>query len=359
MKSFIKNNISRNNIEKIRYGLRWPVIKLEWVLSKSNLLTALYYFVRPSFRMEELSVLRGKVAYNKKLKSENNSSSLIRRNIHRLEKGLIMRPRKEIFGDEFVLVTVKALVETDLNSLLDDNERKWAVDVLNEYFSVVGNTKNIDQAKLLFQSYIRSKANLEINNINCKYIPYEHNELPQVKLSIADLEELYLKRRSVRWYERKEVPVTLIERAVGLATYAPSACNRQPYRFEFYNSFEKASKIARCAGGTGGFNDNIPSIIVVIGDLSSYEFERDRHLIYIDSSLAVMQLLLALEVQGISSCPINWPEVPKSEHEIRKLIKLEDYERVIMLIAVGYPDPVGGIPYSQKKNSSNLLKVIK
>src|SRR5690606_16867538 len=109
--------------------------------------------------------------------------------------------------------------------------------------------------------------------------------------------------------------------------------------------------IANCAGGTSGFAENLTSIVAVVGDLSAYPYERDRHLIYIDGSLAAMQLMLALETLGLSTCSINWPEINANERKIRKVIKLKDYERVVMLLAVGYADQTGGIPYSQKKEN--------
>ena len=100
-------------------------------------------------------------------------------------------------------------------------------------------------------------------------------------------------------------------------------------------------------------------IIAVVGDLSSYPAERDRHVIYIDGSLVTMQLMLALETLGLSTCAINWPDVENREQKLDKLLNLNKYERTIMLLAVGYADPQGGIPFSQKKNSLDLVKVIK
>ena len=110
--------------------------------------------------------------------------------------------------------------------------------------------------------------------------------------------------------------------------------------------------------GTAGFSENIPAIIAIVGDLSAYPEERDRHVIYIDGSLAAMQLMLALETLELSTCPINWPDIRNREKRIREIIKLKDYERIIMLMAVGYADPTGGIPYSQKKENNLILKDI-
>ena len=101
--------------------------------------------------------------------------------------------------------------------------------------------------------------------------------------------------------------------------------------------------------GTTGFSNGYPCIAIVIGRLRAYPEPRDRHVIYIDASLATMSFLFALETQGIASCCINWPEVHELEVEMIKLLRLEVDERPVMLIALGYPDPTARVPYSQKR----------
>ena len=96
--------------------------------------------------------------------------------------------------------------------------------------------------------------------------------------------------------------------------------------------------------------------MVVVGDLSAYPYERDRHLIYVDASLASMQLMLALETLGLSSCPINWPDIEVMERGMAEVLDLSFHERPIMLISVGYPDPRGNIPFSQKKSSDSMIR---
>jgi nitroreductase len=65
--------------------------------------------------------------------------------------------------------------------------------------------------------------------------------------------------------------------------------------------------------GTSGFYENFPCVVVLIGKVRAFPFERDRHVIYFDASLAAMAFQFALEVQGVSSCCINWPDIPERE----------------------------------------------
>ncbi|MEB3733224.1 nitroreductase family protein [Halopseudomonas pachastrellae] len=307
--------------------------------------------------------MKGRAAYNRSLRYGGKINSLLRRNIHRLEKGLIMKPRKNVFAESFILETVDSLTLALKNPEIQTDEIKWATDVLNEYFSAVQMTPIIKEARDKFIFIDRKELQLtEVYSIlpspNSKFSPYQHQSLSKAKMDFDALKSLIVRRRSVRWYKEISVPPELVMQAANYASLAPSACNRQPYRFLFCNNKERARDIAKCAGGTSGFADNLQSIIVVLGDLSAYQFERDRHLIYIDASLGSMQLILCLESLGLSSCSINWPEVEASEKRIRSIINLKDHERVIMLLAVGYADPEGQVPFSQKKINESILEDI-
>ena len=57
----------------------------------------------------------------------------------------------------------------------------------------------------------------------------------------------------------------------------------------------------------------------------------------------------AAEVQGLSTCCINWPDLESTETRMAQLIGLAPDERPIMCIAVGYPDTTALVAYSQKK----------
>ena len=97
-------------------------------------------------------------------------------------------------------------------------------------------------------------------------------------------------------------------------------------------------------------------IIVIVGELDAYEYDRDRHLIYIDGSLAAMTFMLALETVGLSSCPINWSGVEEKEVLMDEALNLKTTERPVMLISVGYAKDEGKIPFSHKKGLREIRK---
>ncbi|GLK88931.1 hypothetical protein GCM10017655_19930 [Pseudomonas turukhanskensis] len=263
-----------------------------------------------------------------------------------------MQPRKKVFGEHFIEDTVEYLRIASAKQFACADEIKWATDVLDLYFSVVGSTEKIARAQRLYDAFRKDLK----NDIDGAYSPYEFQSIQKPNIHKDQLDILFKARRSVRWYEDRTIPKDLVIESAEIAAQAPSACNRLPYRFVFVEDKARIASIAPLANGTAGFAQNIPFLVVVVGDLSAYEEEKDRHLIYIDSSLASMQFMLALEVRGLSSCPINWPDMSMSERKIKEALKLGYHEKVIMLISVGFAVSTGGIAYSQKKKRGTIIE---
>ena len=113
------------------------------------------------------------------------------------------------------------------------------------------------------------------------------------------------------------------------------------------------AKLSALPGGMVGYE--VPSLVVVVGQYRGYFDERDVKVPMIDSSLAVMSFLFALETLGLSAVCINWPSVSGNEERLRKLVHLELDEAVIMMIGLGYPDLQGKIAYSAKREVGALL----
>jgi len=206
----------------------------------------------------------------------------------------------------------------------------------------------------LFSLYDRyNKLEITTEAIENK-IPFQRSLEKSSAFSYDDLFELAKRRRSVRWYEDRPVPRELIDKALLIANQSPSACNRQPFKYKIFDQPDLVQKIVRLPKGTPGYAHNIKSVAVLIGDLSAYFHERDRHIIYIDASLSAMGFIYGLEAQGLSSCCINWPDIENLEKKMEKILKLKKYERPIMLISIGFPDKTGLVPYSQKKSLYDL-----
>jgi nitroreductase len=307
-----------------------------------------YYIFSTKFGREMKAVMAGRAAI---LPTEGPGYQFrLRRSIHRIEKGLISRPRRANFATSYIVDAV-AMLDAYLASGENANEDLlaiWAAGVLTEYFAVNEPHPIVDEAHRRFES-----LTLPDDPCTKQSTPYVR-EISPPPVAFDDFLELSHRRRSVRWYSDKPVPRELVDQALAAAAQAPSACNRQPFVFKVYDDSKLVQQIAHVPGGAAGFAQGFTGIIVVVGDLSAFGSERDRHLIYIDSSLASMAFMLAAETLGFSTCPLNWPDVSETERKLQRIMKLEPYERPVMLIAYGYADPGGLVASSLKRPLSEL-----
>jgi nitroreductase len=367
---YLKSKLSVNVRAKARQWLDEADAKLAIVASHSDLLVVLYYVVvKREFLREMRSVLVARRSYYSLAYKKESSTYRLRRNIHRIEKGLIMQPMRPTFAQAYIEDTVVNFCKCSEEAVITSSEFMWSRDVLEEYFFRVKTTKIIERAKLEFDRHIREISELNCENYsqlvlssedeNIRHSPVTYKSVRSNSVSFDAFKALCQGRYSVRWFEPKRVPKDLLDAAINVAATAPSACNRQPFKFYVFDDPVRAQEIGAIPMGTAGFSQNFQSIIVVVGDLSAYPFEKDRHIIYIDCGLAVMQLQLALETQGLASCSINWPDIERHERHMAEELSLKPYQRPVMLLAVGYPQRDALVPYSAKKTAADLIERLK
>lgn len=354
LKNLAKNLLANPTIRSV-YNLSNRLV-LE-VVASNRILASIYAIPGfLTFNREQYAVLRARRNYYRNLSKDRSTHVELRRNIHRLEKGIIMQPRRPIFARDYIGETVdfyeQAVLQCSTDpSSMDQAEMEWSHNVLKEYFAIVetGNSM-VDDARNKFGD---TEKIYEPSNKD-KKAPFIRKDTEISGVSYDDILKLSMQRRSVRWFQDKKVPRELVDKALMVGRQSPTACNRLPYEFRIFDDPEMVKKVSGIPFGAAGYAHQIPTIVVVTGKLDSYFSPRDRHAIYVDSSLAAMAFMFGLETLGLSSSVINWPDFEPLEMKMQKTLSLDPSERVVMLIAVGYADPKGGIPFSQKKSLETL-----
>ena len=322
---------------------------LRALAARTSLGAQLYYLVSSSaFRRECHAVLAGRARYDAEHRAMRESYPLLRRNVHRIEKGLIMRPRRDVFAEGYIDETVAIYARLRRHEATlpggGNPELTWAHDVLREYFNVISDGPGTEVARRAFEA-----TEIGAPQRTPELIPFHRELASPPTVEFEDFLALCRRRRSVRWFESRPVPRDMLDQAVLAAAESPSACNRQPFTFRFYDDAALIARAARIPMGTAGFEHNFPVFGVIVGELSNYTDERDRHLIYIDGSLAAMSFCLAAETLGLSTCLINWPDLAERDRQMTQLLGLRSDQRVVMCLAAGFPDPEGLVPRSTKK----------
>ncbi|MEX2608186.1 MAG: nitroreductase family protein [Kiritimatiellia bacterium] len=356
LKSTVQNLMAVPWIRAVHQRTAYGFLRLA---SCSRLLSAFVSsFLTGAFLREQHAVMKGRARYYRKTISGTEVNwTLIRRNTHRLEKGLVLRPRKSVFALNYIGETVDEFLK--ISTADAGSTARWCRDVLREYFANIEPTELTARLerrftehveRMFFQQQVADGG--ERQSADEVFAPYLRDR--RTDISFESFLELAVIRRSVRYFEDKPVKRELLDRAFSAASQAPSACNRQPFRYLVFDTPEEAAEIASIPFGTLGYGDRVPCVLVVVGSLDQYPSPRDRHVIYIDGALSSMSLMYALETLELSSCPINWPDFGPLEAKMARRLKLEPYERPIMLIAVGHPDRTVPIAYSRKKPIDEL-----
>ncbi len=328
---------------------------IQWGKSTPFRSTLYYVLFSDEFDNVHFRFLNGKFHFL------NNPDSLglyskTRRNIHRLEKGIAANRLRQVdtFAADYIEETVDDFSTLATNGV-DANFYKWGSDVLTAYFTIVADTEKIETLKEKFQS-ITASAIGECDTATAS-IPYAFAKLPPLTLTYDQFAALLHRRHSVRWYNEKVVSDEIITKAVSVALTSPSACNRQAFTVYCLKG-DKLEEVKKLKLGFEIFAESIHTFLFIVGDLSAYIEERDKHLIYIDGGLFAMSLMLAFETMGVSTCPINFPDMAWLDTEMDRILGLKPYQKGVMLMSIGYADANSPVPFSAKKQVTEVLKFV-
>ena len=161
-------------------------------------------------------------------------------------------------------------------------------------------------------------------------------------------------RRSIRKFVPDDVPDELVEQVLEAARLAPSASNRQPWRFVVVRDAGVKKEIRRICWGQP-FIEEAPVVIVCFADLESYEpsmrGRESRYLAYLGSSpvsprqqllayalantfIAIEHLVLMATALGLGTC---WVGGFDDASELNRLFGLSDNLATAAVVPVGYP----------------------
>lgn len=156
-----------------------------------------------------------------------------------------------------------------------------------------------------------------------------------------DFLELVRKRRSCRGYLEKPVPDHMLEHCLEAARLAPSACNKQPWRFIIVKNAELRGQLCEKAllpGIPMPWLRQAPVIVALYAERSLVTHRLapmisgvQYHLL--DLGIAGEHFVLAAEAQGLGTCWIGWFK----EKSVKRILKLDRKTNVVSLISVGFP----------------------
>jgi nitroreductase len=142
-----------------------------------------------------------------------------------------------------------------------------------------------------------------------------------------------LQRRSVRSFTSQPLDKDQVERILEAGRLAPSAKNRQEWRFVVVQKKETRQKMMEAAFGQD-YVGQAPAIFAVCTTNIDYRMPNGQLSYPIDLAFASAHMVLQAVHEGLGTCCITTFD----EQEVRDILTVPFSMRVVLLILVGYHD---------------------
>jgi nitroreductase len=152
-----------------------------------------------------------------------------------------------------------------------------------------------------------------------------------------EFEDVLLKRRSVRKYTDEDITKEQLNQILKAGLLAPTSRNRKPCNFLVVSNKETLKKLADVKEHGSKFLAGANKAIVVIANTLVSDTWVE------DSSIALSFMHLMAADIGVGSCWIQIHMRKSSEGEdaeklVRNIVKIDNYFRIVGILALGIPD---------------------
>jgi nitroreductase len=188
---------------------------------------------------------------------------------------------------------------------------------------------------------------------------------------MAEFIELLKKRRSIRDFGDKDVPLEIINEIIKESCLAPSSANGQPWRFIIVNNKDLIKRLSdeskknllsyieknpdsptkkyEAALRNPGFNVfyNAPCLVFIIGP-------KHVRTLYVDCSLAACYFMFSASAKNLGTC---WIGLGTNIHdpELLNQIGMPDDHKIVAPLILGYPKNIPDLP---ERLEPQILKIV-
>ena len=149
-----------------------------------------------------------------------------------------------------------------------------------------------------------------------------------------DFNELIENRESVREYDSNHLlDEAVLKKILNAGRLAPSAANKQPWKFLVISSKKMLEKVRPCYNKPW-FKD-APYIVIIVGDRSKSWIRRgdNYNSIETDLTIAMDHIILSAANEGVAACWI----AAFDNNFLRQTLVLKENECVFSITPLGYP----------------------
>lgn len=140
-------------------------------------------------------------------------------------------------------------------------------------------------------------------------------------------------RQSIKSFSTKPIEEMKLNRIIEAARIAPSAKNRQPWRFIIINDEDLRKKIQNASFGQD-YVGQAPIIIAAASTNIDYRMPNGQLSYPIDIAIAVSFMMIQAEHEELGSSVVTTFD----EREVKELLTIPYSMKVVMLLLLGYPE---------------------
>jgi len=146
------------------------------------------------------------------------------------------------------------------------------------------------------------------------------------------IQQVILKRRSVRSYQDKKITSEKLEKVLKAAQMAPSAHNDQSWKFVVVKDKEIKEKLAQAAQQS--FIAEAPVVVAAVALNPTKEMSCGVPSYAVNLAIAVDHMTLAAVELGLGTCWIG----AFSQEKVKDILEVPEQKKVVCLLPLGYPD---------------------
>ena len=168
-------------------------------------------------------------------------------------------------------------------------------------------------------------------------------------MSVMDIYDLIRLRKSVRAYLPRDVEEDKLMRVLDAGRRAPSAGNRQEWRFIVVRDENIKKKLA--GASNQAFIAEAPVVIACCAEDQGHIMPCGLPSVLIDAAIAIDHITLAAVAEGLGTCWVGGFNADKT----RKILNIPENVVIVELLPLGYPTD----PSEVQKDRKALDEIVK
>jgi nitroreductase len=153
-----------------------------------------------------------------------------------------------------------------------------------------------------------------------------------------DYEKFIKSRHSTRNYKNMPLKIEDIKKAINMAKYSASECNRQYIKVHYYPKGKMRRNVINYSLGKGGLYLKGLNTFIITFDTNGLTGKGERNQGYFNAGLFSTNFVNALHSLGIGTCFIQFTNSVSDEEKLKNLNEIPFSERIAVILYAGYYD---------------------